>query len=99
MRNILLAVALFLAPALAVAQTPTAWQYVSSDDVVVTLTYEECALTEQITNLPLRATWQEDGVTNEGCYSIWRPGIVSMYFDDKTVVVAMFSAFKPVTRL
>lgn len=48
---------------------------------------EKCKLT-QVTNLPLRATWTERGLTHEGCAGIDpRAGLVVCYWADKTVVV------------
>ena len=65
----------------------------SQDGVVVTLHSEKCSL-PAVTNLPLRATWLEGGVTTEGCYAAHPQfPIVVFYFADKTVAVQMKQAF------
>jgi hypothetical protein len=66
--------------------------------IVLTLYDQPCELKE-VSNLPIRITWTENGKTIEGCAAI-RPdaGMVVMYFkDDKTVGLAPISAFKPAT--
>lgn len=66
-------------------------------DVRIILTDEPCAL-PAITNLPLRATWTENGKVSQGCFAV-RPeaGVVVLYFDDKTAVAIPIDLFKRVT--
>lgn len=61
--------------------------------VVVTLTNEPCRL-KAVDNLPLRATWREDGKTHEGCFGAVG-GIVLSYWADLTVTALPSSVFKP----
>ena len=59
--------------------------------VKITLTDEPCKLKEMITNLPSRATWEENGSIIEGCYGAMRVNqtvvLLPMYWADKTVVI------------
>ena len=48
---------------------------------------EPCAL-KQVTNLPLRATWRQNGKVVEGCFGAFlEAGAVGAFFNDGTVVV------------
>lgn len=67
------------------------------EQVVITLTDEACTLTA-VTNLKLRATWAEKGVTHEGCYAVGH-GLVLTYWADKTVAAIPAGAFARVTAL
>jgi hypothetical protein len=61
---------------------------VTARGVVVALFEEDCALTDEVTNLPKRATWLSDGKTIEGCYGLFRESMaLGLFFQDKTVVV------------
>lgn len=67
--------------------------------VTITLFDEPCKLTDKVTNLHYRATWQEPNKTFEGCFGVNKEaGAVAFYFDDGAVVMTPSSAFKPVTR-
>lgn len=79
---------LLLLPALAFAK-PVA--IAESDGIVITLTDERCAVAE-VTNLPYRATWLENGKTVEGCWGVAHQ-IVMSYWTDKTVAILPAGAF------
>lgn len=64
-------------------------------DVTVTLTNEDCRLTEQVANLPSRVTWKDKNETLEGCWSAVI-GVVVMFFEDKEVAVGPQGAFLPI---
>jgi len=56
------------------------------EGVRIVLHKDKCALTDQITNLPFKAEWHENGKVLQGC---WKPphpevGTVDLYFADKT---------------
>jgi hypothetical protein len=68
-----------------------------SEGVTVTLTDEACALTA-VSNLPLRATWDEGVKRFEGCYGA-SGALVVAYWDDRSVTAIPVRAFKRVTRL
>lgn len=86
--------ALLSACAHQIAASNVVAQAVTPRGVTITLMDSACALTDQITNLPRRATWNEGGKVDEGCYDL-RPPMVWMYFNDKTVVVAPMRVFGP----
>ena len=67
--------------------------------IVITLHSEECALKGQVSNLPRRATWLENGKTYEGCFGYIEPLQVLMFYfvDDKTVAGIPAGAFTKVT--
>lgn len=67
------------------------------EGVVITLYDEPCDLEDQITNLPYKATWVENGKTFKGCF-VPRPdaGFVIAYFDDKTVALIPFKVLQKV---
>ena len=78
------------AEAVAVANAP---------GIVVTVFNEPCAL-QQVVNLPLRATWTQNGKTIEGCFgSFSEAAAIGVFFDDGTVVVLPMAAFQRVTEL
>lgn len=67
-------------------------------DIRVVLHDTPCELSE-VSNLPRKAVWHENGKTVEGC---WGPrpdlGLVVMFFaSDKTVGLAPMQAFRRVT--
>ena len=64
-------------------------------NVVVTLYDDACQLTDQITNMPYKATWQEGGKTFQGCWMA-RPDAQAAlaYFADKTVALIPFGMLK-----
>ncbi len=67
-----------------------------SETVKLTLHSEACTIKE-VTNLPRRATWEEDGKVIEGCWQVFGNVIGFYFLDDKTVGVAPIGAFKRVT--
>lgn len=78
------------AEAVAVANAP---------GTVVTVFNEPCAL-KAVINLPLRATWTQNGKTIEGCFgSFGEAAALGMFFADGTVVVIPMAAFQRVTEL
>ncbi len=82
------------------AHAEPVYQAASADGALrIVLHDERCALAE-ITNLPRRATWTENGTTYEGCWGA-RPdqGIVLAYFSDKTVAAIPVQAFAKVTGI
>jgi len=86
---LLLCAGLWAAP-IAVANAP---------GVTVTLFDEKCKL-PAIKNLPLRATWTQNGKTNEGCFGgFTEAGAIGLYFDDGTVAVIPAQAIKPLVTL
>ena len=64
-------------------------------NVVVTLYDDACELTDQIVNIPYKATWQEGGKTFQGCWMA-RPDAQAAlaYFTDKTVALIPFQMLK-----
>lgn len=64
--------------------------------IKITLDTDKCALPE-VTNLPLKATWEEKGKVYQGC---WGPnpdvGVVVAYFDDKTVALIPMQYFEKI---
>lgn len=66
------------------------------DGVRVVVYTEDCALKE-VSNLPRRATWTENGKTHEGCAGLHPMGLAMFYFADKTVVAIPMSQFARIT--
>jgi hypothetical protein len=66
--------------------------------VVITLHSEKCELAE-VSNLPRRATWLENGKTFEGCFGYVEQLQLLMFFfkDDKTVAGMPAGVFSRVT--
>jgi hypothetical protein len=63
-------------------------------DAMIVLHDDPCAFTEQVVNLPLRATWQEkDARPIEGCWALNGAGVVMLYFEDRTVAGLPKTAF------
>lgn len=64
----------------------------------VRLLAEPCRLTDQVTNLPRRATWTEGAKVYEGCWGPHpqAPGVVSTYWEDKTVVPILIENMTPI---
>lgn len=69
----------------------------SVQGVVITLHSEKCAIAE-VSNLPYRATWMENGKTYEGCFGVvWPLEMVMFYFlGDRTVAVVPTAMFRAV---
>jgi hypothetical protein len=69
----------------------------TADGVEIYLHNEKCAVKE-ISNLPNRATWVENGKTTEGCFG-GHPDypVVIFYFADRTAVILHKQAFSKVT--
>ncbi len=65
--------------------------------VTITIYNEPCKL-EAVSNLPFRATWEENGKVTEGCIAP-RPdaGLVVGYFADKAVALMPIDMFKRLT--
>lgn len=68
--------------------------------VRVVLHTDKCALNE-VSNLPFKAVWHENGKQVEGCWAPHPPlGIVAMFFAaDKSVGIAPMSAFRKVVSI
>lgn len=71
---------------------------VRGSGITVVLTDEACALKENVTNLPMRATWREGQKLYEGCFGV-HGELVLLYFADRTVVGVPVGAFEPVTGI
>lgn len=69
-----------------------------SADGLVLLTDEPCAL-QEVTNLPGKALWTENGKTTEGCYGVKFGVVISYWSVDKTVALIPLSVFRKVTDL
>jgi hypothetical protein len=69
----------------------------TADGARVVLFDDKCALPE-VSNLPFKAEWTENGKTTQGCWSPPHPqvGVVLAYFTDKTVVGLPAQMFKKV---
>ena len=66
------------------------------EGVVITLDSDKCEL-DAVVNLPFKATWQEQGKTYKGCWAARTDaGVVVAFFEDKTVALIPFGAFKKV---
>lgn len=68
----------------------------TSNGAKVTLYSDKCARAE-IANLPLRATWTENGKVIEGCFGVSPFGLLVFWFSDKTVFDIPVEYFKRVT--
>ena len=67
--------------------------------VTVTLFSDKCKL-PAVKNLPLRATWTQDGKTIEGCFGgFTEANAIGIYFEDGTVAVIPAQAIKPLVTL
>lgn len=67
-------------------------------NISITLHKDECRLKSEITNLPKRAVWLEDGKETEGCWGVLGQfGIVGLYFADKTATALPVQVFERVT--
>lgn len=63
----------------------------------VLLTNEPCALKE-VSNLPNRATWDEDGKHYEGCWGVHpQAELVMAYFSDRAVAIFPTGIFRKVS--
>ena len=66
--------------------------------VTVLLTDEPCAITDKVSNLPNRATWNEKGVTHEGCWGAYGNTVMA-FFADLSVVAIPAHTFRGVTEI
>ena len=84
----------FMVIAFAVAFPPLA----RAQEGAVALLGEPCRLKDRVINLPFRATWTEGGKVYEGCWGRHRqaPGVISTYWEDKTIVPIMVDEVRPV---
>lgn len=65
----------------------------------ITLYSEHCKLTDQVSNLPYRATWTEEGKTVEGCVGLDpQLRLFRFWFADKSVVAIPMQVFNRVTE-
>jgi len=64
---------------------------------IITL-YDEPCVVKAVTNLPHRATWDENGKRFEGCFDA-AYGVVAAYFDDGSVVLVPIQGFVEVKAL
>lgn len=90
-----LAVILFFAGVGAVFKAHAEAVFAGEGQGVKIVVYDEpCKLTE-VSNLPYRATWEENGKVTEGCIAP-RPdaGVAVGYFADKTVALMPLQMFK-----
>lgn len=70
----------------------------SGGGVSITLHDDECRLKSEITNLPRRAVWVENGVSVEGCFGlIEQVRVFSFYFADKTATALPTQIFTRIT--
>jgi len=82
MRNVLKAALIVLS--VATAQAAPLYK-AFGNGLQIVLTDEPCAL-KVVANLPKRATWTENGKTQEGCWGVSEvTGTVMAYWDDRTV--------------
>ena len=67
--------------------------------IQITVYNEPCKLKDQVSNLPHRATWLENGRTFEGCVGPnIELGVAIFYFkEDKSVAAVPLQMFAPVT--
>jgi hypothetical protein len=72
---------------------------VQDGKITITLFDEPCELKDQVSNLPMKATWVEDGKTYKGCWAA-RPDVEAIiaFFDDKTIALIPFGALKRLTH-
>jgi len=67
-------------------------------DLQITLHDTQCDLKSEITNLPRRAVWRQNGVDTEGCWGFSeRFGLVLLYFKDKTATALPAPLFGKIT--
>lgn len=59
---------------------------------VEVVVYSESCTLKEVTNLPKRATWTENGKTVEGCGGVTQ-GLAVFYWLDRTVTVTPASVF------
>ena len=86
---------IFCLPAAVLAE-PIA-SMVPQEGVRLVLHDEQCKLGTQVVNLPQRATWEENGQVQEGCYGVdQQRRLVRIYFSDKTVVAAYVGEFQKI---
>lgn len=73
--------------------------YVASQGgIKITLYNDKCELSE-VSNLPLKATWEEGGKLYQGCFALNpQMGVVAAYFrEDRSVAVIPSNVFQRVT--
>lgn len=66
------------------------------EGVKITLLNDKCDLKE-VSNLPYKATWIEDGRTYKGCWAANQGFVVGFFVDDKSVAVMPMRIFTKVT--
>jgi hypothetical protein len=52
---------------------------------------------KEVSNLPYKATWVEDGRTYKGCWAANQGFVVGFFVDDKSVAVMPMRIFQKVT--
>lgn len=68
-------------------------------NVVITVYNEKCTHQDAITNLPMRATWEENGKVYDGCVgAIPQLGVAMFWFTDKTMAVVPIEMFAKLTN-
>ena len=68
--------------------------------VTITVYDQPCTHVDQITNLPNRATWQEDGKVFDGCVGVISElGVAMFWFNDRTIAVVPLQMFHKVTAI
>lgn len=89
----ILAICAFIVPR--AARADAAFVASAQGGVVVTLYDEPCAMTDSVTNLRFRASWQEGDKTFSGCWDAREDlQAVIAFFSDKTVAVIPFQMLK-----
>ena len=66
------------------------------EGVKISLLNDKCDLKE-VSNLPYKATWVEDGRTYKGCWAANQGFVVGFFVDDKSVAVMPMRIFQKMT--
>ena len=70
----------------------------ASGSVSITLHTDDCKLKSEVSNLPRRAVWFENGKETEGCWGVIPQfGMVTFWFADKTATALPTNLFERVT--
>ncbi len=88
-------ISLFLILAIANSAVAAPMFRAANEGIVITLDSDKCALKE-VSNLPKKAFWLQDGKTVEGCWGVSPLGVVNFYFADRTVVAIPQEVFQKV---